>query len=59
MLTQDKKLDVVFLVEIKLDVRKMDVFRRRIGFVGFLTVGAIGRNGSLAMLWVIEGQVEV
>lgn len=59
LLTQEKKPNIIFLIETKLDAIKMELVRHRIGFEGCLMVSALGRKGGLAMLWCTEEQVEV
>lgn len=46
-------------MEVELDTRKMELIRHRLGFMGCLTVGAIGRNDGLALLWCTKDLVEV
>lgn len=47
-----KKLNFVFLMEMKVDSRRM-------GFVGCLVVDAHGKKGRLALLWNTGARVEV
>lgn len=59
LLVQDKKPNIVFLMETKLDMRRMDGVRKRLGFYECLIVDAISSKGGLAILWRIEGYVQV
>lgn len=45
------KLDVVFFMETKLDVRRMEVVQRRCGFSFGLEVGADGSKEGLCIAW--------
>lgn len=51
MLVQDKRPDIVFLMETKVEIYQLEVVKRRIGFFEYLGVSVIGRMGGLALLW--------
>ncbi|KAL8161427.1 hypothetical protein V2J09_012916 [Rumex salicifolius] len=42
---------VLFLMETKCDLRKIEEVRRKLGFVGTFTVDCIGRSSGLCLFW--------
>ena len=50
---------VLFLMETKLDCRRMEVIRIKVGFDFVFTVPSLGRNGGLALIWQKEVNVVI
>lgn len=50
---------MVFLCETKIEVRRLEMVKRRLGFQGCVGVNLIGRKGGLALLWRNPNVVEV
>lgn len=50
-LVRDKKLSIVFLLEIKILKGRVKRVKCRIGFANYFLVNPIGRSGGLSMLW--------
>jgi hypothetical protein len=50
---------VLFLMETKLDVRKMEVLRVKLRFKFCFTVPSLGRSGGLALLWNDPAQITI
>lgn len=55
----NKSAKAVFLVETKTNDVRMGSMRRKLGFLDFLVVNAIGRYGGLVMLWKGELKVDI
>lgn len=59
MLVQEKKSNLVFLMETKIVANKIEIAKRIISFKGCIVVNVIGSKGGLALLWRNRDQVEV
>lgn len=59
LLVQEKRSNLVFLSETKLEVSRLKRVKRRLGFLGCVGVNPIGRKGGLALLWRNQNEVEI
>lgn len=50
---------MVFLIETKIDVQRMEIVRRRCGFFNGFEVNADGNKGGLCLAWKSELQVSL
>ena len=50
---------VVFLMETKAKIRRMERIRNKLGFANHLCVPCMGRSGGLALLWTREVDIEI
>ena len=56
---KEKKPDLVFLMETKLQACRIEIVPRCIGFGNVFVVDNIGKSGSLAFFWNSEVNVEI
>lgn len=56
-LMKAKKAEVVFLIETKMNNKKLEPIRSKLGFQNAFGVGSVGKSGGLALLW--QGEVEL
>jgi hypothetical protein len=54
-----KKPDMVFLMETKLNNKKMELIRIKLGFKNVFAVDSVGKSGGLALLWHDDSTIEV
>lgn len=59
MFAQEKHPNFILVMKTKLDGRKLEVVKRRLGYEGRLTVNSLGRKGGLAKPWRKESTVEI
>ena len=50
-LVKEKKLDLVFLMETKMNNKKCDSIRIKVGFDYLFCVDCVGRSGGLILGW--------
>lgn len=50
---------MVFLTETKIDAKRMEVMRRRFGFLNGIDIGAKGSKGGLCLAWREDIQVSL
>jgi exonuclease III len=53
-LVKEKKPDLVFLMETKMQNKKCDFIRIKLGFDYMFGVDSVGRSGGLLLLWKID-----
>lgn len=50
-IAHDKLLEIIFLIETKVEVARMEYVKRRLAFNGCFSTDAIGRKGEFSLLW--------
>lgn len=58
-LVKSKSLGVLFLMETKLDKKKMEGIRVKLGFQSVVVVPNRGRSGGLTLLWKGDVQLKI
>lgn len=56
---RDKSPTLVFLMETKVNLSKMNKVKQQLSFDGCFSVDALGQKGGLALLWKHEEQVTI
>jgi hypothetical protein len=58
-MVNEKKPNLVFLMETKLCQKKMEIIRIKLGFHNMFVVDCVGKNGGLALLWESDYDIEI
>jgi hypothetical protein len=58
-LVKEKHPNLVFVMETKLQARRMEFIRIKTGYCSMFVVDSIGRSGGLALFWKKESLVEI
>jgi hypothetical protein len=58
-MVQERRPNLVFLMETKLQKNKMEMVRPKISFDNLFVVECVGKSGGLALLWEDGCEVEV
>jgi hypothetical protein len=58
-MVNEKKPNLVFLIETKLHQRKIESVRLKLGFPNMFVVECVGKSGGLALLWETDCEVVI
>jgi exonuclease III len=58
-MVNEKKPNLVFLMETKLRQKKMEIVRIKLGFHNMFVVDCVGKSGGLALLWESDFDIEI
>jgi exonuclease III len=58
-MVRTKKPNLVFLIETKLNSKKMEAIRIKLGFDAIFMVDSISKSGGLALMWNLDNVVQI